>query len=37
MLVDVRIEPHYFKASDFNKNAGALADEVLRTGIKIMG
>jgi predicted nucleotidyltransferase len=35
--VDVRIEPHYFRDSDFGENAGALANEVLRTGVKIMG
>ena len=33
--IDVRIEPHYFKESEFN-NSSVLASEVIRTGVKIM-
>lgn len=33
--VDIRIEPHYFKATDFYNNSNAMANEVLETGVEI--
>lgn len=35
--VDIRIEPHYFKASDFDNESSAMASEIRRTGIEIVG
>lgn len=33
--VDVRIEPHYFKSSDFKNEASTMVAEVHKTGILI--
>lgn len=34
--VDVRIEPHYFKISDFNNESSVMAGEIRRTGIQVI-
>lgn len=33
--VDIRIEPHYFKMTDFYNNNSAMASEVRYSGVKI--
>ena len=34
--VDVRIEPHYFKVSDFRNNASQMINEIQRAGLKLL-